>query len=337
MTAPNFQHDASVAMGAREFHSQTGITKQLRDAEQAFRKRFVDAETGRVKSQFVFKRHCPLCGEGTGQLIFMKNGFEHRRCDCGMIYVPEVLKEEYLNLVYAGDEFEEETHRGFREEPRKSFILAIYQDGMELLNRCGVTHGFLFDVGCSSGLFMEFAAGQGFEVKGIEPSVYAVEMARRHGIDVAQGYFHKDLLPNNSVDIITMWDVLEHCEHPDEILDAAFAALKPGGKIFIQVPNAMGLAPRILRQACNMFTGFGHINLFGPATLIRLLENHRFQTPEMQSVISEISVINNYLGYHDPYHGPSLDRERILGIIDVDTIQKNLWGYKLQVVAHKAQ
>ena len=55
----------------------------------------------------------------------------------------------------------------------------------------------------------------------------------------------------------------------------------------------------------------------------------------MQSVISEISVINNYLNYHDPYQGPSLEKDNILGALDIETIHKNLWGYKLQVVGKK--
>ncbi|MEE9604956.1 MAG: hypothetical protein V3V70_05215 [Candidatus Scalindua sp.] len=111
--------------------------------------------------------------------------------------------------------------------------------------------------------------------------------------------------------------------------------LVPGGIVFLQVPNIMGIAPRIMRQDCNMFTGFGYIYLLGPDTLKRILDKNMFKEIKMQSVISEISVISNYLNYHDPYRGPSLERDNILGVLDIETIHKNLWGYKLQVVGKK--
>lgn len=331
----DISHDASATIGAREFHEKTGVTNQLRDVERAFKEKYTDPTTGKVLRKYVRRRKCPLCDANDGAVTFSKNGFDHLRCKCGMIYVGDILKEEYLNLVYDDDQYEEETHRSFRTEPRKSFILGIYQEGLDLIKKSGSSSGDLLDIGCSSGLFMEYAAERGFSVKGIEPSRYAVDIAQSCNLDVTMGYFKKELFTEESFSIITLWDVLEHCEDPKEIIDAAFHVLAPGGRLFIQVPNAMGLAPRILKQDCNMFTGFGHVNLFGPETLRSLLEPIGYRDISMKSVISEISVINNYLNYHDPYFGPSTEKEFVFGTLDVDTITKNLWGYKLQVVAIK--
>jgi 2-polyprenyl-3-methyl-5-hydroxy-6-metoxy-1,4-benzoquinol methylase len=332
---PKSNHDASATIGAHEFHKKTGITDQLRETEDSFRKKFMDVKTGKVFNKYVRRRSCPLCNDNQGEVVFVKNGFDHLHCPCGMIYVAEVLRDDYLNLVYENHTFEEETHKSFRTEPRRSFIQAVYQDGLDLLRKYGVQGGRLFDIGCSSGLFMEYARGRGFHVKGIEPSNYAVELAKEYNLDVTQGYFQKDTCKECSFDIITMWDVLEHCDAPDDILEAVYQTLVPGGVVFIQVPNVMGLAPRIMRQDCNMFTGFGHINLFGPETIKKILTDNQFKDIQMQSVISEISVINNYINYHDPYFGPSLEREHFLGCLDVETILNNLWGYKLQVVGRK--
>ncbi len=289
----------------------------------------------KVYIKFVRRRNCPLCNADDGSVTFSNNGFDHLRCTCGMIYVADILKAEYLNLVYDDDQYEEETHRSFRTEPRKSFITAIYEDGLDLVATSGVTSGRLLDVGCSSGLFMEYAGERGFSTQGIEPSQYAVDLALSYDLDVISGYFKGSIYPAESFDLVTLWDVLEHCEDPTEIIADAFQVLAPGGLLFIQVPNAMGLAPRILKQDCNMFTGFGHINLFGPDSLRTLLKSAGYSRMNMQSVISEISVINNDLGYHDPYFGPSTEKESIFGTLGVQAILDNLWGYKLQVVAQK--
>lgn len=329
--------DASATVGAREFHTKTGVAKKQREVEAYFIDNFVDPGTGSVKEWYVRRRPCPLCGENAAETIFTKNGFEHLLCGCGMIYVAMVLKNQYLNMLYADDKYEEETHISFRTEPRKSFIESLYQEGLDFLNSFGKNSGLLCDVGCSSGLFMEYAIRNGaFSVQGIEPSQFAVDLCRKNGLDATCGYFKPGILADNSMDVITLWDVLEHCDEIGEVLEAVYSALKPGGVVFLQVPNAMGLAPRIMRQDCNMFTGFGHINLFGPHTLEAMLEKHKFTDIAMQTVISEISVVNNYINYHDPYHGPSDERERFLEVIDLETIRKNLWGYKLQAVGIKA-
>ena len=329
--------DASASIGACAFHKKTGITRELREIEGHFKKKFIYFATGKMDKKYVAERSCTLCKQKRGRVIFVKNGFEHVRCSCGMIYVPDILKDDYLNLIYGGAEYEKDTHNSFRTEPRKSFIEAVYQEGLELLEKAGIRSGGLFDVGCSTGLFMEYARNWGFAVRGIEPSEYAVAAARHSGLQVSQGYFEGGTVGNSSYDVVSLWDVLEHCKNPDSILAAVYRALVPGGAVFLQVPNVMALAARIMREECNMFTGFGHINLFGPDTLKRMLEKNGFSEIAMQSVISEISIINNYLDYHDPYLGPSLERDTILGCIDIEMIHGNLWGYKLQAVAKKSR
>lgn len=329
------RHDASATMGAKEFHEKTGITDSLRRIEKIFKETWVDPVSGRIRKEYVSLRPCPLCSRSDGESAFVKNGFDHIRCSCGMIYVPEVLKDKYINYVYADPDYEKETHLSFRTEPRKSFIEAIYIDGLNLMEKTGVASGEMLDVGCSSGMFMELALERGFSARGVEPSEYAVSIAKERGLNVIQGYFRKGMFENGSYDIVVLWDVLEHCEDPGEILKDSLDVLRPGGSFFLQVPNGMGLAPRIMREDCNMFTGFGHINLFGPETLRKVLEKNGFEDIFMQTVISEISVINNYLNYYDPYHGPSLEKENILGVVDIETIHKKLLGYKLQAVAKK--
>jgi len=328
--------DASASIGAREFHKKTKITESLRQMEQAFQAKFVDISSGKIKNIYVTRRTCPLCGQASREVVFVKNGFEHLHCSCGMIYVADVLKDEYLNMVYTDEAYEEETHVSFRSEPRRSFIMAIYEEGMALINTLVSSRGRLLDVGCSSGLFMEYAQERGFKTSGIEPSQYAVEYARENGLDARQGYFKKGSVPSGSHDLVTLWDVLEHCDNPSDILKDVHDALKPEGIIFLQIPNVMGLAPRIMRKDCNMFTGFGHINLFCPETVTKILKQCGYEDIRLQTVISEISVITNYLAYYDPYFGPSMERESILGLIDLKDIQKNLLGYKLQAVAKKA-
>ena len=45
-------------------------------------------------------------------------------------------------------------------------------------------------------------------------------------------------LPAQGFDLVTLWDVIEHSEDPGADLGAAVRLLKPGGRLFVQTPNA---------------------------------------------------------------------------------------------------
>lgn len=327
--------DASAEIGANEFHKATGIAASQRKTESEFKRKYVNPESGKIQSQMVTRRPCPLCGSDGGEVTFNKNGFDHILCSCGLVYVPEILKEEHLNLVYSGEQHEKETHDAFRAEPRNTFICEIYKAGLDLIEKAGPKLRECLDVGCSSGLFLEYATAHGYSAVGIEPSEYAVEYGTQLGLNITKGYFTESAVGQKRYSLVTLWDVLEHCDDPKVILRDAHRVLDEGGLLFIQVPNVSALAPRIMRERCNMFNGYAHINLFSPETIKKILLDTGFRELSFQTVISEISVINNYLDYFDPYFGPSTEREQILNCIDLDFIERNLLGYKLQVVAKK--
>jgi SAM-dependent methyltransferase len=64
--------------------------------------------------------------------------------------------------------------------------------------------------------------------------------------------------PDNTFDVVTCTEVLEHLEHYRETLQEAFRILKPGGTLVVTTPNILNLKSR-LRFLC-----FGFFNLFGP-------------------------------------------------------------------------
>lgn len=327
--------DASAELGASAFHKATGIAAAQRKTETDFRSKYVDPSSGKILSQFVTGRACPVCNGNKGEVSFTKNGFDHILCKCGMVYVPELLKPEHLNLVYSGGDHEKETHDGFRAEPRRTFICEVYKSGLDLIEKNTSGKRECLDVGCSSGLFMEYAIERGYSAEGIEPSDYAVEYGRKLGLNITKSYFNAQSMGDRKFSLVTLWDVLEHCDDPKAILSDIHAVLDTDGSVFIQVPNVDGIAPRMMRERCNMFNGYAHINLFNPNTLRRLLIDAGFQEPVFKSVISEVSVVNNYLNYYDPYFGPSSGKEKLLGCITPDYIESNLQGYKLQVVAKR--
>src|SRR5690606_18674996 len=97
--------------------------------------------------------------------------------------------------------------------------------------------GRLVDVGVGTGLLLHLARERGFAPLGVEISPGAAERAREEfGVDVLVGDF-LDVDLGEAPAAITMADVLEHTRDPRRFLERAVAALRPGGALFVAVPN----------------------------------------------------------------------------------------------------
>lgn len=100
----------------------------------------------------------------------------------------------------------------------------------------------ILDAGCGYGQFLHALRKMGYrQARGVETSEEQVEMARQLGLmDVRKGDLLQELRgAAGFYDAIIAFDVLEHFTK-DEVLDvlsAAYAALKPGGKLILHVPN----------------------------------------------------------------------------------------------------
>jgi 2-polyprenyl-3-methyl-5-hydroxy-6-metoxy-1,4-benzoquinol methylase len=100
------------------------------------------------------------------------------------------------------------------------------------------------DVGCGAGLLLAALREWGFSnCEGIDCSVEQVARAQKVSEHVCLGDATDYLASRlETYDLVTAMDIIEHF-HKDELLaflDAARAALKPGGRLIVQTPNAGG-------------------------------------------------------------------------------------------------
>lgn len=102
--------------------------------------------------------------------------------------------------------------------------------------------GTLLDIGCGLGHFLSVARESGWKSIGVEISPSAVKYVRENSnLEVHEGTVENCDIENNSVDVITMWDVIEHIQNPIEALSAVRNKLKKGGMLVIKTPDNGGL------------------------------------------------------------------------------------------------
>lgn len=104
------------------------------------------------------------------------------------------------------------------------------------------------DIGAGGGLFASLLEAEGAEVQGIEPDPLNRAFAR----DRFQLAFDPRLVEDPfwqdahraTMDVVTLWDVIEHVNFPLQTLAAAVKLLVPGGFLFLDTPARDGLLYR---------------------------------------------------------------------------------------------
>jgi 2-polyprenyl-3-methyl-5-hydroxy-6-metoxy-1,4-benzoquinol methylase len=110
--------------------------------------------------------------------------------------------------------------------------------------------GRLLELGSASGHFLDEAHTHGFAVTGIEPvPSVAGRAAQRFGVQVIPRFIEDVELAASEYDVVCGWHVLEHLADPRAVLASVLAALKPGGFLFIEVPNIGSVSARRRKRA----------------------------------------------------------------------------------------
>jgi len=104
--------------------------------------------------------------------------------------------------------------------------------------------GRVLDVGCGRGQLGDAIKQLGWEVWGVEQSDEACDTARGRLDGLVQADLNdmdhvRDELGDRQFDALIFSDVLEHVYDPRTVLESYLGYVRPGGRVFISVPNAV--------------------------------------------------------------------------------------------------
>jgi len=215
--------------------------------------------------------HCDLCGSDEHVILFVKEGFRHVRCSsCGLVFVNPLLAR-HVDLQKAsgtGSMGEDQLSRSQVKRLRK-----------EVESLEGFRHGNrILEVGAGRGWFLQEAAAAGWETWAVEINEDALRYLRcRDKIRIITEPAEDFQAPESSMDVVRMWDVIEHLRSPRRAVANICRCLRPGGLLRLATTNFASLSRRVNGPEWVYLNGSDHVVLFEPETITRLLTDEGFR------------------------------------------------------------
>jgi SAM-dependent methyltransferase len=214
---------------------------------------------------------CSLCGGDVRVPVIAIGAYAVSRCSaCGLGFLDPPLPEgmvSYEEDFYAEQGAIKDPSDGIRENvPRVKFVRRFKKSGN------------LLDVGCGLGFFLEAARREGFSVTGLEWSRWAADYIRgQFGFPVLPAPVETVSLEENSQDVCTLWQVIEHLPDPLAALGRIHGLLRDKGVLVMETRNSTGYDARVLGPEWGGWTLPHHIWHFDPRSLRLLVEQSGFR------------------------------------------------------------
>ncbi len=193
-------------------------------------------------------RPCPICNSRRAKKLGVRGGRAHRE---GKGVETTVVRCEACKVVYANPTLIPESNPYAQESADEYFKLHDSQQKILLGERLAAfaekvqgSAGRMLELGCGRGEFLKGASNRGWKVYGVEMTEDYAEVASSHGIEIERSSIEDCKSLDQTYDVVLLAAILEHLYDPMQTLKRVREALRPGGLIYIDVPNESSLTMR---------------------------------------------------------------------------------------------
>lgn len=210
---------------------------------------------------------------------------------CGLVFVNPVDEDSLEKLYRYEDRYGCVEKKGFSvstpwDYERVHWVHEYCHAGASVQPR-------LLEIGCSVGNLLSLFKEHGWEVHGIEPGTKAAMFAaQERKLSVKNCFWKEAEVPHDYFDVVLSISTLEHIASPISALERINAALKPGGWLFLEVPNVFHE-----HGFCIKFTSSGyrptpqHLYVYSPNTICLLLKKAGLFPVEVSAFREQLKVV----------------------------------------------
>ena len=222
---------------------------------------------------------CVACGGTQTKHQFEKNDFAYVQCiDCGTLFQsprPPIAAFESFYRQSESSRYWAEVFSPAVAEIRRE---KIFRPRVERLAGLCVEKGIdverLIDVGAGFGIFLDewrkcFPQAQ---LLAIEPSASLARECRSKSFEVVEEIVENVTGHDNSADLVTCFEVLEHVYDPLSFLEVLKRLVRPGGYVFVSTLCIDGFDLQVLWDKSNQVFPPHHINFLSVSGFEKLFQ-----------------------------------------------------------------
>jgi len=232
--------------------------------------------------------NCPICESSNIKLLYPSN---IDSCKIESYLISEDLSGKNHDIwqcnqcghgFVASQEFIQQVINLYQDQPVDNLYLSEKRGRSKSMRSClNKIYKFIpkatkiLDIGCYVGLFLNQARDLGWQIEGVELSKNAINVAKlEFNIDTIQQGKIEQVLPQleNNYPAITMFDVIEHLEKPEIVIQNIYEKLSPQGLLFISTPNVNSIMTRLGYTVLP-----SHLHYFSRQSLTDILAKHNFK------------------------------------------------------------
>jgi SAM-dependent methyltransferase len=215
---------------------------------------------------------CPCCKKKNGKPLYVLS--------CGPVYQCAGCKTAYT--VFDGHDVIGKTNEIFAStDVIKARLYDQYSLRKIARNRLGLLGDFIdggsvLEFGSFTGEFLYECAKSGYEASSVDLHPRILNMNKTKNLKEiirSDAVFFKS---ERNYDAIAAFHVIEHLTDPAEFIANCRKALKPGGILFLEVPNFGSLARRAMGKRWSMFHDY-HVCHFDKNSLKDLIERSGYE------------------------------------------------------------
>ena len=251
---------------------------------------FADPATPEIATEPVGR--CDGCGSGEHREFARSRDYESRTCrnewtfvacsSCGLVRLHPRPALSTLPIIYPP------TYYAYSYEDTIPWIARAGKAMLDRRKLNGIVRMLdrpvrsFADIGCGTGRYLRAMAAAGVpreKIHGLELDADVVASLRREGFQA-----HHDrvetctAIPAGSLDLATMFHVIEHVDAPSAVLERVATWLTPKGVLALETPNIDSWDARRFHD--RWWGGYHtprHWTLFDPETLQAMLRRHGFE------------------------------------------------------------
>jgi SAM-dependent methyltransferase len=222
---------------------------------------------------------CRICNAHTFTPLFTKAGFDILKCSNCEIVFTSIPEEFDLLKIYDESYFQGGQSDGYGNYLGTEAVLRReFHKSVQLLReQTGYAPGLrLLEIGSAYGFFLD-EASKYFECTGIEVSAAAANHSRQRGHRVLTDVLSERTLPDiGMVDIVAMFDVVEHLPDPVATFRLIDRCLNPGGRIVLTTGDIDSLSAKLFGKRWRLMTPPQHTFFFSRSTLRMIFEKMHY-------------------------------------------------------------